>query len=65
MQRRARQLEIRGPVWRAPSVREVLRGLPFLAHLAEPLFDALLDRGALLGAPAGGRGPCCEGGAAA
>ena len=34
----------------SPAVREVLRGLPFLAHLPEPLFDALLERGQLLGA---------------
>ncbi|PRW44236.1 Sodium hydrogen exchanger 7 [Chlorella sorokiniana] len=45
---RARRLEIQGPVWRAPSVREVLRGLPFLQQVPEPLFDALLDRGQLI-----------------
>ncbi|PSC69954.1 Sodium hydrogen exchanger 7 [Micractinium conductrix] len=48
VERRGRQLEIQGPVWRAPSVREVLRGLPFLAHVPEPVFDALLERGTLL-----------------
>ena len=31
------------------AVREVLRGLPFLAHVPEPVFDALLERGTLLG----------------
>lgn len=51
IQRRARQLEIRGPVWRAPSVREVLRGLPFLHHVPQPLFEWLLERGRLLGEP--------------
>ncbi|KAL4858875.1 Protein ACTIVITY OF BC1 COMPLEX KINASE 3 [Chlorella vulgaris] len=48
VQRRARQLEIRGPVWRAPSVREVLRGLPFLHHVPQYIFDWLLDCGQLL-----------------
>ena len=36
-------------MWRAPSVVEVLRGLPFLHHLPATLFDWLLERGQLLG----------------
>lgn len=33
------------------AVREVLRGLPFLQQVPEPLFDALLERGQLMGEP--------------
>lgn len=32
-------------------MREVLRGLPFLQQMPEPLFDALLERGQLMGEP--------------
>jgi hypothetical protein len=53
IQRRARQLEIQGPVWRAPSVREVLRGLPFFHHVPQSLFNWLLEQGQLLGEPWG------------
>ena len=49
-----RQLEIQGPVWRAPSVREVLRGLPFLHHVPPDMFDWMLERGQLLGEFCGG-----------
>jgi hypothetical protein len=49
VERRMRQLEIQGPVWRAPSVREVLRGLPFLHHVPPDMFDWMLERGQLLG----------------
>ena len=33
--RRTRELELSGPTWRAPSVVEVLRSLPFLHHLPQ------------------------------
>ena len=44
-----RQLEVQGPTWRAPSVAEVLRSLPFFHHLPQAIFDALLEHGCLLG----------------
>jgi hypothetical protein len=34
------------------AVREVLRGLPFLHHVPQYIFDWLLDCGQLLGAEA-------------
>ena len=49
VERRMRQLEIQGPVWRAPSVREVLRGLPFLHHVPPDVFDWMLECGQLRG----------------
>ncbi|GAB4814387.1 hypothetical protein N2152v2_001433 [Parachlorella kessleri] len=54
---KVRQLELQGPVWRAPSVREasgatalpwVLRSLPFLHSVPEHVFEVLLDKGQLL-----------------
>lgn len=41
------------PLPNCPAVREVLRGLPFLQQVSEPVFDALLERGQLIGAAAG------------
>lgn len=43
-------LELAGPTWTAPSVQEVLRALPFLQHVPQPLFVSLLEQGRLRGA---------------
>jgi hypothetical protein len=45
--RRIRRLEIRGPVWQAPSVRQLLRALPFLHHAPENVLEIILERGSL------------------
>ena len=44
---RARQLELRGPTWQAPSVQHVLRALPFLHAVPDEVFERILEAGIL------------------
>ena len=37
-----RRLELLGPVWKAPSLREVLRQLPFMREQPEQVVDFFL-----------------------
>ena len=39
-----------GPVWRPPKPKAVLRSLPFMAALPEPLFNMVFKAGEILGA---------------
>jgi chromate transporter len=45
--RRVRRLELRGPFWKAPSVRQVLLSLPFLAHAPPEMFELVMSQGRL------------------